>query len=182
MTFEIQHDRPLASLNTLGLKVNAEHLVIARSEPDIIEALAEARRCGWPVTVLGGGSNVVLTRDVPGLTLVVAIPGMSFDGTRVTSGAGEGWHTLVLASLEQGLCGLENLSLIPGSVGAAPIQNIGCVRYGTRGRLRFAHWPSIANRWRRSRSRRLTASSATGTASSRGERAKDMSSPGFHLC
>lgn len=125
MTLEIQQRQSLVHLNTLGLDVTAERLAIARSEADVIEALALARSRGWPLTILGGGSNVVFTGDVKGLVLIVGIPGVLLEGERVTAGAGEGWHALVLATLEHELSGLENLALIPGSVGAAPIQNIG---------------------------------------------------------
>ena len=83
-----------------------------------------------PRLVLGGGSNIVLTRDFPGLVLHMATQGIALksedaDACYVCAAAGEGWHQLVLWTLEQGLGGLENLSLIPGSVGAAPVQNIG---------------------------------------------------------
>lgn len=129
VTLEIQHGRSLASLNTLGLDVIAEHYACARSEDELCEALAWARDRRLPVTVLGGGSNVVFRSNITGLVLHVGTPGILFDNETVEAGAGENWHQLVLASLEHGLCGLENLSLIPGSVGAAPIQNIGA--YGT---------------------------------------------------
>lgn len=125
VTLEIQPHQSLAGLNTLGLDVTAEHLVVVRSEAEIREALTFARDRSMAVTVLGGGSNVVLAGNIAGLVIVVGIPGILFDGDVVEAGAGEAWHQLVLSSLEQGLCGVENLSLIPGSVGAAPIQNIG---------------------------------------------------------
>jgi len=107
------------------LRVTAERFATAGSEAEVCEALSLARQNDWRVTILGGGSNVVFTDDVPGLVLHVCIPGILYDGEHVESGAGEEWHHLVLSSIEQGLSGLENLSLIPGSVGAAPIQNIG---------------------------------------------------------
>ncbi len=125
MTLEIQHGQSLRPHNSLGLDVEAEHLAVAKSEGEVREALAVASKEGWPLTILGGGSNVVLTGTVPGLTLLVTIPGVSIDGEYVTAGAGENWHQLVLTTIEAGLSGLENLALIPGSVGAAPIQNIG---------------------------------------------------------
>jgi len=125
VTLEIQHGRSLASLNTLGLNVRAEHYVSVGSEPELMEALSHARTQGWAVTVLGGGSNLVCRGDLAGLVLHVGIPGILYQDESVEAGAGENWHHLVLSSLEQGLSGLENLSLIPGSVGAAPIQNIG---------------------------------------------------------
>ncbi len=83
-----------------------------------------------PKLVLGGGSNILLTQDFPGLVLHmcmkgIAIVGEDADATYVQAAAGESWHQLVRWTLAHGLGGLENLSLIPGSVGAAPIQNIG---------------------------------------------------------
>jgi UDP-N-acetylmuramate dehydrogenase len=125
VTIEIQQDKSLKDFNTLGLDVTARHFVVARSEEDVRQALVAAREHDWPVTVLGGGSNLVMRKDVEGLVILVAIPGILFDGKQVEAGAGEDWHHLVLSCLEQGLSGIENLSLIPGSVGAAPIQNIG---------------------------------------------------------
>ncbi|MEX0941777.1 MAG: UDP-N-acetylmuramate dehydrogenase [Pseudomonadales bacterium] len=125
MNIEIQQDISLREFNTLGLDVAAKHFAIVRSEDDVRYALAVAQESAWPITVLGGGSNLVLCHDVEGLVILVAIPGILFDGNQVEAGAGESWHHLVLCSLEQGLSGIENLSLIPGSVGAAPIQNIG---------------------------------------------------------
>jgi UDP-N-acetylmuramate dehydrogenase len=125
VTFEIQQQSSLANLNSLGLDVAAEFLAAAHTEDEVCEALEFARSRSCPLTVLGAGSNVVLSRPIEGLVLVMCIPGVLFDGERVEAGAGENWHHLVLGSLEQGLFGLENLSLIPGSVGAAPIQNIG---------------------------------------------------------
>jgi UDP-N-acetylmuramate dehydrogenase len=117
----------LRSLNTFGLDASAASLVEIESEEDIL-ALP-----GFDPAfdlVLGGGSNVVFLSDVPGTVYLNRIPGMAAveqdgDDVFVEAGAGEDWHRLVLWSLEQGLSGLENLSLIPGSVGAAPIQNIG---------------------------------------------------------
>jgi UDP-N-acetylmuramate dehydrogenase len=92
------------------------------------------------LTVLGGGSNVVLRRRVAGVVCLVRMRGIRLEpegavGVLVTAAAGERWHDLVRYTLGQGLAGLENLSLIPGSVGAAPIQNIGA--YGVELSDRF---------------------------------------------
>ena len=78
-----------------------------------------------PVKLLGEGTNIVLTRDIEGGVLKVSIPGRNINRNEVNLGAGENWNEVVLWSLENQLFGLENLSLIPGSVGAAPVQNIG---------------------------------------------------------
>lgn len=120
----------LSSRNTLALPGLAEHFCTVTSVSQLQEALAHARSQRMAVTVFGGGSNLVLTGDVAGLVIDMAIPGrqllgMENDLVRVRYGAGEHWHGLVNHALENGWYGLENLSLIPGRAGAAPIQNIG---------------------------------------------------------
>ncbi|MDT3669953.1 MAG: UDP-N-acetylmuramate dehydrogenase [Aromatoleum sp.] len=126
----IEHDADLQSLNTFGLPARARQ---AASITDAAQLAALAARPDWretPRLVLGGGSNVILTGDFDGLVLKVAIPGRRLvsedaDAWYVEAGAGENWHEFVRWTLDQGWPGLENLSLIPGTVGAAPIQNIG---------------------------------------------------------
>ena len=97
---------------------------------DIQQALSFARHRQLPVTVLGGGSNIVLAGDLPGLVMQVGLSGISIEEQQdntvlATAGAGEVWHDFVLNMLAQQCYGIENLSLIPGLVGAAPVQNIG---------------------------------------------------------
>ena len=116
--------------NTLGVRCVAEQLRVARSEEDLAEQLTDADRRGLPVTLVGGGSNFVLRPRLPGLALLLRLGGMTFERLgrrtwRVTASAGETWHDLVRATLGRGIPGLENLALIPGTVGAAPVQNIG---------------------------------------------------------
>src|SRR5690606_25018335 len=106
------------------------HFAEARDEAEVREALALAARNGWALRPIGGGSNLLLTGDQDALVLRMALMGkrvLSDDGETVVveAEAGEPWHPFVLWTLEQGLGGLENLSLIPGTVGAAPMQNIG---------------------------------------------------------
>ncbi len=115
----------LRAYNSLGLDALAEYLLPVHSVTEARSALALAKQQSWPVTMLGGGSNVVLTGNVSGLVIVNRLEGITFEGARVVAAAGEVWQTLVDRTLAQGLTGLENLSLIPGSVGGAPIQNIG---------------------------------------------------------
>jgi UDP-N-acetylmuramate dehydrogenase len=118
---------PLLSHNTFGLPAVATHFTIAYTVADVQAAV----RSGiYPIRVLGGGSNILLTRDVSGLLLKNSLKGiqiLSSDDryTYVEVMGGENWHTTVLWAVEQQLGGLENLSLIPGTVGAAPVQNIG---------------------------------------------------------
>ncbi|GAA0261190.1 UDP-N-acetylmuramate dehydrogenase [Pseudomonas rhodesiae] len=127
------HVRPQASLkpfNSFGIDVRAQLFAEARSDDDVREALAYAATRSLPLLVIGGGSNLLLTQDIPALVLRMATQGIRIlqdDGMQVVveAEAGEAWHPFVLWTLAQGLCGLENLSLIPGTVGAAPMQNIG---------------------------------------------------------
>ena len=116
--------------NTLGVRCVADDLRVARSEEELAEQLTDADRLGLPVTLIGGGSNFVLRPRLPGLALLLRLRGVAFERLgrrtwRVTASAGETWHDLVRATLGRGIRGLENLALIPGTVGAAPVQNIG---------------------------------------------------------
>nr|WP_218649299.1 UDP-N-acetylmuramate dehydrogenase [Pseudomonas taiwanensis] len=120
----------LKPYNTFGVDVKARLFVEAHDDAEVREAIDLAARRGLPLLVIGGGSNLLLTRDVEALVLRMASRGIRLladDGSTVLleAEAGEPWHPLVLWTLEQGLGGLENLSLIPGTVGAAPMQNIG---------------------------------------------------------
>lgn len=120
----------LSRCNTLGLPAQARFLAHVSSEDELRAVLTSVSARNLPVTILGGGSNIVLAGDVPGLVVRMEIPGLrviSDTGGEVIveAGAGENWHAFTQRTLAMGLGGLENLSLIPGSVGAAPVQNIG---------------------------------------------------------
>jgi UDP-N-acetylmuramate dehydrogenase len=126
----IQPNHSLRAHNSFAFDVRAEHFARAQTLDELDAALSTARNKNWPMLPLGGGSNLLLTRDVPGLVLLVDLPRIDVlsddgDAVRLRVGAGENWHALVLHTLEQGWQGLENLALIPGTAGAAPIQNIG---------------------------------------------------------
>ncbi len=146
----VSPDHPLDALNTFGFSCRAERYAEAPDEATLVALLDRAEAEGWPVFVLGGGSNLVLTRDVPGLTIRmtderVEICPAEAGALRVRAGAGVGWHALVETTLDAGADGLENLALIPGTVGAAPVQNIGA--YGVEladrvERVRAWHRPS----------------------------------------
>jgi len=117
----------LKPYNSFGLSVNAENFVAITSEDILYEVLVNEYQ---PLKILGGGSNILLTDDVAGYVLINKIKGINIidedeEQLLVQVGAGEAWHLLVMWSLSHDLGGLENLSLIPGSVGAAPMQNIG---------------------------------------------------------
>ena len=130
----------LQPLNSFGIAARAQQLVRLHSQEQLQALLAEPGLADLPRFVLGGGSNIVLTGDVKALVLKCEIKGRRL--LRETErawllevGAGENWHELVAWSLAQGWPGLENLALIPGTVGAAPVQNIGA--YGLELQDRF---------------------------------------------
>ena len=141
----IQQQVSLLEHNTLALPSTAEYFCTVSSSRELSEALSWAKVKQLPITLLGGGSNVVLAGNLAGLVIHIAILGIKLITEQNTSpqsdqrivrvGAGENWHQLVLHTLEQGWYGLENLSLIPGLAGAAPIQNIGA--YGVELSDRF---------------------------------------------
>ncbi|MFU8830513.1 MAG: UDP-N-acetylmuramate dehydrogenase [Wenzhouxiangella sp.] len=122
----IVHDADLAKLSTFGLPARTRELI----ELEYPEQLPLLPLTDQPQLVLGDGSNTVFLADWPGRILLVRIKGVEverLDETEalVHAGAGENWHRLVRLCIAQGLHGVENLVMIPGSVGAAPIQNIG---------------------------------------------------------
>lgn len=125
--YHIQKKFPLKNLNTFGFDVLAEHYVPIKDKETFELVIEKAEK---PFFILGGGSNILLTGDIMGTVLHNQIGGIQVikenDKTAtIEVGGGVIWHDLVLWSLDKNLGGLENLSLIPGSVGAAPIQNIG---------------------------------------------------------
>ena len=141
MTLQLQSAVSLKPYNSFGVDVRAQLFAEAHSDDDVREALACAQARELPLLVIGGGSNLLLTADIPALVLRMATRGLrvlSDDGVQVVveAEAGESWHPFVQWTLEQGLSGLENLSLIPGTVGAAPMQNIGA--YGVEVKDVFA--------------------------------------------
>ena len=130
----------LRAWNTFGLPAIAQTLIHIDEEADVRRVVDHPEFGRAPKFVLGGGSNIVLARDVSAVVLKVAIGGIRLLETRsdafiVEAGAGVPWHELVAWTIDQGLPGLENLALIPGTVGAAPVQNIGA--YGLELQDRF---------------------------------------------
>ena len=124
------HNSPLQSCNTLALEARAAAMARVADEAQLQAALAWAAARRLPVIPLGEGSNVIFAGDLDALVLRVETRGIevladSRDATVLRVAAGENWHQLVRQTLRQGCYGLENLALIPGTVGAAPIQNIG---------------------------------------------------------
>jgi UDP-N-acetylmuramate dehydrogenase len=135
-------DAPLRALNTFGIDARARRLIELRDPQAVDATLALLRDEGVEPLVLGGGSNLLISRPVverPVIHVALGgrrVLGATVDGNvMVEAGAGEAWDPFVRWTLEQGLAGLENLALIPGTVGAAPIQNIGA--YGVEMREHF---------------------------------------------
>ncbi len=125
----LSKDISLLSYNTFGIDVKAHFFTEIRHKADLTNIL-EQQESSLPIFILGGGSNLLLTDDLPFLVIKNSIEGIRFESidsgkVMVTAGAGENWHKFVVWCLEHDFGGLENLSLIPGTVGAAPIQNIG---------------------------------------------------------
>ncbi|MGG1944745.1 UDP-N-acetylmuramate dehydrogenase [Trinickia sp. NRRL B-1857] len=139
-SFVLVPDQSLRAYNTFGFDARARWFCRIETPDQFVAALGDPRLRGAPHLVLGGGSNVVLTRDFDGVVLHVALAGKRLvreDGEAwyVEAAAGENWHGFVAWTLANGFPGLENLALIPGTVGAAPIQNIGA--YGLEMAERF---------------------------------------------
>ncbi|NMM06361.1 UDP-N-acetylmuramate dehydrogenase [Polaromonas sp.] len=136
----VEKNVPLQTSNTFGIVAKALTLVRVGSQADIAAVLQNPALRAAAKFVLGGGSNIVLTGDVKALVLKVEITGRRLVSENakawiVEAGAGENWHDLVTWTLQNGYPGLENLALIPGTVGASPVQNIGA--YGVELQDRF---------------------------------------------
>jgi UDP-N-acetylmuramate dehydrogenase len=137
----MQNNISLKPYNTFGIDVNANRFSKFSSIDELISVLAQ-RKGEEPLLILGGGSNVLLTKSFEGLVLKNEIKGFEIieeteNEVVVEAGAGEVWHQFVINCIEHGFAGLENLSLIPGSVGASPMQNIGA--YGVEIKDVFDH-------------------------------------------
>lgn len=125
----LQADYSLRDLNTLGLDHEAEWFVQLSSPEQLPDILELAAKKDLALNFIGGGSNIVLSGDIAGIVAKIDFRGMRFDSTTsqrtLTVAGGENWHKTVMASVARQWQGLENLALIPGSAGAAPVQNIG---------------------------------------------------------
>jgi len=141
---------PLRGYNTLALPARAAAFVEVSSDAELAEALAWAGDRGLPVVPLGAGSNIVLAADLQALVIHQQSRGIQVlendaEAVSLHIAAGENWHRLVGWCLERGYHGLENLALIPGTVGAAPIQNIGAYGVELRGSFLRLHAREIAD-------------------------------------
>lgn len=136
----IETDVNLKPYNTFALPAVARRLVRIREAADVRRVVDHPELGRAPKFVLGGGSNLVLTKDIDAVVLKVEIAGIRLleardDAWIVEAGAGVVWHDLVCWTLDQGYPGLENMALIPGTVGAAPVQNIGAYGIELKDRL-----------------------------------------------
>src|SRR5436190_10435037 len=126
----LQENFSLKPYNTFGIDVSARHFAAFENVAELQQLLKLPEVSNSEKLILGGGSNVLFTQDFGGAVLKNNIKGISIlaqdeDFAWVKAGSGEVWHEMVLYCIEHGLAGVENLSLIPGTVGAAPLQNIG---------------------------------------------------------
>jgi UDP-N-acetylmuramate dehydrogenase len=122
----IFEDYSLKKYNTFGIDVKASYFAIVQSTSELRKLLAEPEFLHLPKLFLGGGSNILLCGDYQGLVIQVDLEGIADLGNGLIKvQAGENWHEFVLWTLNHGYNGIENLSLIPGNVGTAPMQNIG---------------------------------------------------------
>jgi UDP-N-acetylmuramate dehydrogenase len=129
---EILNNFSLKNYNTFGIEAKAEQFVAVHSVPELKSILEQNKN--QQKFVLGGGSNMLLTKNIEALVIHIDLKGKKIlkedtDFVWVESQAGENWHEFVLWTIDQNFGGLENMSLIPGNVGTTPVQNIGA--YGT---------------------------------------------------
>ncbi|MGE8434384.1 UDP-N-acetylmuramate dehydrogenase [Chryseobacterium joostei] len=130
----MQENFSLKPYNTFGVDAKSKYFIEINNIEELKDALSFSKAKSLPLLLLGGGSNILLTKDFDGLTIKLNLKGISEENLNenevlVTAKAGENWHEFVLDCLGKNYGGLENLSLIPGNVGTSPMQNIGA--YGT---------------------------------------------------
>jgi UDP-N-acetylmuramate dehydrogenase len=118
-------DYSLLGHNTFGIDAKCSRFLEYADETEARQVAAIVRDAGLPYLIVGGGSNLLLTRDFEGIVVHSAMKGCEVKGTEMTCGSGMVWDEVVALSLDAELYGMENLSLIPGDVGASAVQNIG---------------------------------------------------------
>ena len=152
--FTRQHDYPLAPHTTFGLPARAAHYIELTDSGDLPEICRLPEFDAATVCWLGGGSNILFMQDFPSLVVRMATRGIrelerTPDSVLLEAQAGENWHGFVQSSLHMGLSGLENLSLIPGTVGASPVQNIGAYGVEVKDRIHSVRCFDVqAQEWR----------------------------------
>ncbi len=142
----IQENISLLHFNTFGIDKNARFFAVARSTKDVLQLIQKSNEMEMPLFVLGGGSNILLTKNLEALVVKIEIKGFELVEENdneffLKVGAGESWHDFVLYCIQNNYAGVENLSLIPGTVGASPMQNIGA--YGIEIKEVFDHLEAI---------------------------------------
>jgi len=126
----IHQDYSLKRLHTFGIDVKTKLFAEIFSDEDLLEIISDRKLMTEPKFILGGGSNILFTKNFNGLVIKISLPGIykvdeNEKSVLIEAGAGEVWDSLVTFCVSNNFGGIENLTLIPGSVGAAPIQNIG---------------------------------------------------------
>ena len=134
----------LKAHNTFGIDVECSRFLEYETVDEAQKIATILRESVMPFIIIGGGSNLLLTKDFEGIVVHSAIKGIAFEGNRMHCGSGETWDDVVDRSLRHGLFGLENLSLIPGDVGASAVQNIGAYGVEVQSFIRKVHAVEIA--------------------------------------
>ena len=134
----------LLAHNTFGIDARCARFLEYETTEEAQQVAAILRESTLPYIIIGSGSNLLLTQDFPGIVVHSAIKGWDIAGCRMTCGSGETWDDIVDISLRNGLYGAENLSLIPGEVGASAIQNIGAYGVEVKDLIREVHAIEIA--------------------------------------
>ncbi|OHA79176.1 MAG: UDP-N-acetylenolpyruvoylglucosamine reductase [Candidatus Yonathbacteria bacterium RIFCSPHIGHO2_01_FULL_44_41] len=126
MALHILEQVPLAPFTTMHVGGNARFFVRVKSIEDLQESILFARAKNLSIFILGSGSNILVSGDgYSGLVIKIELKGITYENSRVTAGAGEVWDEVVRGVVQYNLWGIENLSLVPGTVGGASVQNIG---------------------------------------------------------
>lgn len=133
MSMNIEENISLSQFTTMNVGGNARFFARVKDVDDLKSAIIFAREKSLPIFILGGGSNTLVSGNgFPGLVIKIEIKGISYEAERVTAGAGEVWDDVARDAVAHNLWGIENLSLVPGTVGGAVVQNIGA--YGVEAR------------------------------------------------
>ena len=137
-------DYSLLAHNTFGIDARCSRFLEYETAVEARQVAKILRDTSLPYIIIGGGSNLLLTRDFPGIVVHSAVKGWDIAGCRMACGSGETWDDIVDISLQNGLYGAENLSLIPGDVGASAVQNIGAYGVEAKDFIREVHAVEIA--------------------------------------
>ena len=137
-------DYSLLAHNTFGIDARCSRFLEYETAVEAQQVANILRETSIPYIIIGGGSNLLLTRDFPGIVVHSAVKGWDIAGCRMACGSGETWDDIVAISLQNGLYGAENLSLIPGDVGASAVQNIGAYGAEAKDFIREVHAIEIA--------------------------------------